>query len=169
MSQLRETFLLQLQDLYDAEHRLLKALPQMAKAAEHTELKAALQDHLRQTKTHIKRLETIFKNLEERPQAKRCQAMQGLIEESNELIKEKMGDAALICAAQKIEHYEIATYGSLHVWARLLEQERTKSLLEETLAEEKITDGKLTWLAEMGINFEESLAEEEEKSMAGAK
>lgn len=169
MSQLRETFLMQLQDLYDAEHRLLKALPQMAKAAEHAELKAALQDHLRQTKTHIKRLETIFKNLEERPQTKRCQAMQGLIEESNELIKEKMGDAALICAAQKIEHYEIATYGSLHVWARLLEQERTKSLLEETLAEEKISDGKLTWLAETGINFEESLAEEEEKSMAGAR
>src|SRR5207248_109784 len=131
MSKLRETFLDELADLYDAEKQLLKALPKMAKAAEHEELKAAFELHLEETEEHVNRLEQVFKVMGESVKAKKCKGMQGLIEEGEENIKEEEGDAALICAAQKVEHYEIASYGSLEAWAKLLEEEQAVELLQE--------------------------------------
>jgi ferritin-like metal-binding protein YciE len=155
MSKLRETFLEELADLYDAERQLIKALPKMAKAAEHDELRAAFESHLHETEEHVNRLEQVFEHFGEKPRARKCKGMHGLIEEGQERIKEKEGDAALICAAQKVEHYEIAAYGSLHSWAKLLEQEDAAELLEETLQEEKATDDKLTETAEETINAQE--------------
>ncbi|HXU78447.1 MAG TPA: ferritin-like domain-containing protein, partial [Methylomirabilota bacterium] len=123
MSKLREVFLDELADLYDAEKQLVKALPKMAKAAEHEDLRTAFESHLEQTEQHVNRLEQVFEQFGEKPRGKKCKAMQGLVEEGQELIKEKEGDAALICAAQKVEHYEIAAYGSLQAWARLMQEE----------------------------------------------
>ena len=150
-------------DVYDAEKQILKALPKMVKAAKHEELKDAFETHLQETERQVERLEEVFGMLEEKPRAKKCKAMQGLIKEGEELIKEDVGDAGLICAAQKIEHYEIATYGSLASWARLLEEEDAADLLEETLDEEKSADEKLTQVAESAINIEESEEGEEEE------
>lgn len=167
MSGLRETFLEELKDLYDAEKQLLKALPKMAKAAQNEELKAAFEQHLEETETHVERLEKVFEAFDEAPKSKKCKAMQGLVEESQDLIKEEEGDAALICAAQKVEHYEIASYGSLRAWAELLEEEDALDLLQETLDEEKATDEKLTEIAETAANPEaeaEEGAEGEEAS-----
>src|SRR4051794_30674709 len=113
MSELRETFLDELKDLYDAEKQLTKGLPKMAKAAESEELKAAFEQHLQETEGHVERLEKVFEIFGEDAKGKKCKAMQGLLEEGKELIEEEAGDAALICAAQKVEHYEIASYGSL--------------------------------------------------------
>lgn len=160
MSKLRETFLNQLMDIYDAEKQLVKALPKVAKAAEHEELKAAFESHLEETEGHVERLEQVFEIIGESAKGKKCQAMAGLLEEGQELIKDEEGDAALICAAQKIEHYEIAGYGCLHTWARLLGEDDAADLLEETLEEERSADEKLTELAESIINVEESEGEE---------
>lgn len=156
MSTLRETFVETLMDTYDAEKQLLKALPRMAKAAEHEELKSGFEEHAQETEQHIERLDQVFEMFEKKPKAKKCKGMQGLIEEALELIKDEAGDAALICAAQKAEHYEIAAYGSLVSWARLMEEDEAADLLEETLEEEKATDEKLTQAAESAINVEES-------------
>src|SRR5688572_19938509 len=156
MSQLRETFLTELADLYDAEKQLLKALPKMAKAAEHEELKEAFEMHLEETQEHVKRLEEVFEFFGQPAKGKKCNAMQGLVEEGEELIRDEEGDAALICAAQKVEHYEIASYGSLYAWATLLEENDAAQLLQETLDEEKAADDKLTEVAEAAINVEES-------------
>ena len=161
MSGLRETFVEELKDLYDAEKQLLKALPKMAKAAEHEELKAAFEDHLQETETHVERLEQVFSIFEETAKGKKCKAMQGLVEEGQDLIDEEEGDAALICAAQKVEHYEIASYGSLRAWAELLDENEAADLLQETLDEEKATDEKLTEIAESAANPEESEGEGE--------
>jgi ferritin-like metal-binding protein YciE len=160
MSGLRDTFVEELKDLYDAEKQLLKALPKMAKAAEHEELKAAFETHLEETETHIQRLEEVFEAFGETAKGKKCKAMQGLIEDGQDLISEEEGDAALICAAQKIEHYEIASYGSLRTWAEMLDETQAVDLLQETLDEEKATDEKLTEIAESAANPEE--AEESE-------
>jgi ferritin-like metal-binding protein YciE len=157
---LRETFLTELKDLYDAEKQLIKALPKMAKAAENNELQAALQAHLQETQGHVERLEQVFEIFGEKASGKKCKGMQGLIEEGEELIEEGEGDAALICGAQKVEHYEIAAYGSLAAWARLMDKTEAADLLEETLDEEKTADRKLTDLAETCANVEE-LEEEE--------
>ncbi|HWQ91499.1 MAG TPA: ferritin-like domain-containing protein [Clostridia bacterium] len=162
MSTLRETLIEEMADVYDAEKQIVKALPKMAKAARHEELRDAFETHLQETERQVERLEEAFEMLGEKPRAKKCKAMQGLIKEGEDMIKEDEGDAALICAAQKIEHYEIATYGSLASWARLLEEEDAADLLEETLDEEKSTDEKLTQVAESAINIEESEEEEEE-------
>src|SRR5437868_8539155 len=135
MSELRETFVEELKDIYDAERQLLKALPKMAKAAQNEELKEAFESHLEETEEHVNRLEQVFKVMGESVKAKKCKAMQGLIEEGEEIIKEEEGDAALICAAQKVENYEIASYGSLEAWAKLLEEGEAVRLLEETLSE----------------------------------
>src|SRR2546423_14020498 len=162
MSELRDTFVEELKDLYDAEKQLLKALPKMAKAAQEEELKEAFDSHLEETKEHVRRLEQVFKIMDEPVKGKKCKAMQGLVEEGEDLIEEEEGDAALICAAQKGEHYEIASYGSLESWARLMEQEDAANLLEETLEEEKAADEKLTEIAETTINPEESRGEERE-------
>src|SRR5690349_23877288 len=109
MSTLRETFLEELEDIYDAEKQILKALPKMTKAAVHDELKQGFENHREETEEHVNRLEQVFEAIGKKAKAKKCKAMLGLIKEGEELIKEKAGDAALICAAQKVEHYEIAT------------------------------------------------------------
>jgi ferritin-like metal-binding protein YciE len=164
MSTLRETFLEQLQDVYDAEQQILKALPKMAKAAQHEELTQMFEQHQEETEGQVERLQQIFELLGEKAKTKKCKGMQGLIKEGEEAIKEEMGDAALIAGAQKVEHYEIATYGSLHSWARLLGEDEAADLLEETLDEEEATDEKLTQIAESAINVEENEgAEGEEK------
>jgi ferritin-like metal-binding protein YciE len=172
MSDLRETFLEELKDLYDAEKQLLKALPKMAKAAKHEELKEAFETHIDETENHIQRLEEVFEVFGQPAKTKKCKAMVGLIEEAQDLIEEEEGDAALICAAQKVEHYEIASYGSLRTWAEMLEETQAVDLLEETLDEEKATDEKLTEIAETAANpeeAEEAEENEEEESPARGK
>lgn len=159
MSQLRETFLEELKDIYDAEKQLVKALPKVAKAAEHEELKHAIEAHLEETEGHVERLEKVFEILGEKASAKKCKAMKGLLEEGEELISEKAGDAALISAAQKVEHYEIAAYGSLASWAKSLGEQEAADLLEETLGEEKEADDKLTSIAEETVNPEQNEGE----------
>ena len=165
MSELREMFLDELADIYDAENQLLKALPKMAEAATDEELQAGFRAHLKETEAQIERLKQVFEILGKPAKGKSCKAMQGLIAEGDELIKEDAGDAALICGAQKIEHYEIAAYGTLCSWARLLEEEDAEELLVTTLDEEKAVDQKLTEIAEDTINIEaaEGEAEEEEE------
>jgi ferritin-like metal-binding protein YciE len=163
MSMLRETFLEELADIYDAEKQLLKALPKMAQAAQHEDLRRAFEEHLEQTEGQVERLEQVFEVIGEEPKGKGCKAMEGMVREGDELIKERKGDAALICAAQKVEHYEIASYGSLQSWARLLGEEEAADLLEETLDEERDTDERLTEVAESAINVEESEEEAEDE------
>ncbi|MEP6662284.1 MAG: ferritin-like domain-containing protein [Verrucomicrobiota bacterium] len=168
MSNLTDTFIEELKDLYDAENQLTKALPKMAEAAQHEELKAGFEEHLEQTRTHIERLEQVFEIFDQTPKRKTCKAMKGLIEEGSDLIDEEAGDAALIAAAQKVEHYEIASYGSLAAWARLLDKEDAVDLLEETLEEEKETDAKLTEIAESAANpDQDEESEEDEEAVAG--
>jgi ferritin-like metal-binding protein YciE len=165
MSELRDMFLDELSDIFDAESQLLKALPKMAEAAADEELQEGFRAHLKETEGHVERLRQVFEQLEKPTKGKTCKAMQGLIAEGEELISQDAGDAALICAAQKIEHYEIATYGTLSAWARLLEEDDAEELLVTTLDEEKAVDQKLTELAEETINVEaaEGEAEEEEE------
>jgi len=155
---LRDAFEEELKDVLSAEKQLVKALPKMAKAATNEDLKAGFEEHLEQTKVHVERLEKVFELLDKTPRAKKCKAMEGLIEEGSEIMEEDMEpevmDAMLIGAAQKVEHYEIATYGTLVTWARQLGMEDAASILHETLDEEKDTDMKLTELAETGINAE---------------
>jgi len=155
MSKLNETFLSGLSDIYDAEKQLLKALPKMAQAAENESLKAGFETHLKETQEHVSRLDQIFESLDEKPEAKTCKAMKGLIEEGSEVIEEEEGDAALIAAAQKVEHYEIAAYGSLKAWAEVLGEDEAVQLLEQTLTEEKATDEKLNEVAST-VNQEEN-------------
>jgi ferritin-like metal-binding protein YciE len=148
---LEDLFVHELRDVLDAERQLLKALPKMAKSATSEELKAAFEEHASVTEKQVGRLETIFKSLDKAARGKHCPGMEGLIAEGDELMKEEEAgaplDAALICAAQKVEHYEIAAYGSLATYARLLGQNDAVELLEATLAEEKETDEKLTAIA----------------------
>jgi ferritin-like metal-binding protein YciE len=154
---LNDLFLHELKDLYDAEKQLLKALPKMAKAANYEQLAAAFTEHRDQTEAHVERLEQIFELLEKPARGKKCKGMEGLIEEGSALTEEDAQpavlDAGLIAAAQKVEHYEIASYGTLATYAKLLGLDQAVQLLEETLAEEKEADEKLTDLASQ-INFE---------------
>jgi ferritin-like metal-binding protein YciE len=140
----------------------VKALPKMAKASASAELRQGFETHLAETVNHVERLKQVFESIGETARAKTCKAMEGLVEEGSEIIKEdadpEVKDAALIAAAQKVEHYEIATYGTLITWANLLGHEQASSLLSETLEEEKATDQKLTELAEATVN--ESAASE---------
>jgi ferritin-like metal-binding protein YciE len=151
MENLDELFEHALRDTLDAERQLLKALPKLAKAATSEELQTAFENHKAQTEEQIGRLETIFKSLDKTARGKHCPGMEGLITEGDELIKEEEPgvtlDAALIGAAQKAEHYEIAAYGTLASYARLLGMDEAVELLETTLAEEKETDEKLTGIA----------------------
>ena len=163
MNTLRETFLRELADIYDAEKQLIKALPKMAKAAQNDQLREGFEEHLEQTQEHVQRIEQVFEHFGEKAKGRKCQAMAGLLEEGQELIKDKAGDAALICAAQKVEHYEIATYGSLKSWAEFLDESDALDLLEETLEEEKSTDDKLTEIAETVVNESESDQDEGEQ------
>ena len=144
MSKLRDSFVDELRDLLDAEKQLLKALPKMAKAAENEELQTAFEKHQKETEGQIKRLEQVFKEFGETARGKKCKGMEGLIEEAKELIEEEEGDAALIAAAQKSEHYEISAYGTLAAWAKALGEQKAQKLLAQTLEEEKATDEKLT-------------------------
>ena len=148
----------ELKDLYSAETQLLKALPKMAKAATHEELKAGFTEHLEQTKGHVQRLEQIGESLELQLTGHKCKAMEGLVAEGSDLISEDaedaVRDAGLIGAAQRVEHYEIAAYGTARALARCLGHDEAADLLGETLEEEKATDEKLTELAESAINAE---------------
>lgn len=158
MQDLQDLFLDNLKDLYNAEKQLLRALPKMAKAAENEELRMAFQTHKEETQGHIERLEQIFHRLGKRPAGKTCKAMQGLIEENKELMEEDAEpdvlDAGMIVGAQKVEHYEIAGYGSMVEWAKLLGDKESAQLLAQTLDEEEKTDKKLTQLARKSINIE---------------
>jgi len=162
MDSLKELYVEELKDLWSAETQSTKALPKMVKAASNPKLKKAFNTHLKQTERHIKRLERIFKELDESPRGKKCVGMEGLVKEAQELIKEKpeaeVLDAGLIAAAQHVEHYEMAGYGCVRTWARQMGEDRQAELLQETLDEEEQTDRLLTELAESEINVE---AEEE--------
>lgn len=169
MSVLREAFVDELKDLLDAERQLLKALPKMARAAENEQLRAAFTEHEEQTRRQIVRLGDVFEAFEEEGQGKRCKGMEGLIEEAEELIEEEEGDAALIAAAQKAEHYEIAAYGTLAAWAVALGQEQAAMVLRETLEEERETDKRLTTIAQSVVNSMESQKDSEEEEEGEAK
>ena len=153
----------ELKDLYSAENQLLKALPKMAKAADSQELKKAFTTHLKQTEGQVKRLEKVMKKLGESPKGKKCKAMEGLIEEAKEVLEEDyepaLRDLALIVAAQKVEHYEIAGYGSARTLAELVEEQDVADLLQQTLDEEGETDKLLTQIAET-INVGASAVDE---------
>ena len=148
---LRRLYMEQLKDIHSAESQLLKALPKLAKAARSQDLRQGFEKHLEQTKAHVERLEQIFSALDENPKGKKCMGMQGLIEEGEEVIKEESAtgalDAGLIAAAQRVEHYEIAAYGSVRAFAKLLGDDDSVNLLQQTLDEEKETDKKLTELS----------------------
>jgi ferritin-like metal-binding protein YciE len=162
---LRELFIDELRDLYDAENRLVKALPKMAKASNSDELRSGIEQHLEQTKEHVERLKQVLTQLGEKPSGKKCAGMVGILQEGEELLGEDYDgallDAAIISAAQRVEHYEIAAYGCVHAWAQELGEEDAADLLEKTLNEEKETDEKLTELAEQ-INASANEGVEEE-------
>jgi ferritin-like metal-binding protein YciE len=167
---LRELYVEQLKDLYSAEQQLIKALPKMAKAASSEELKTAFEDHLNQTRQQAQRIETIFEEMDEKPTGKKCKAMEGLVKEGAEVIEEDMEDslkdAALIAAAQRVEHYEIAGYGCVKAYATRLGDEKAASLLEQTLEEEKKADELLNGIAEE-LNLE--VPQEEASEVSGKK
>lgn len=165
LQSLENAFVDELRDILSAERQLVKALPQMAKGANSDELRMAIEQHLEETKTHVERLEDVFRSLELSPRAKKCEAMEGLVEEGSSLLEEdgapEVLDALIIAAAQKVEHYEIATYGTLCTWAKLLGHETALKLLKQTLNEEEVTDQKLTDIA-MHVN-ESAMAPVEEE------
>jgi ferritin-like metal-binding protein YciE len=162
LESLHDLYVDELRDLYNAENQLLKALPKMAKAASDPGLRAAFEEHLAVTRGQVDRLDRIFKRLGERATGKKCMAMEGLIDEGKEMMEEDAPpavlDAALIAAAQRVEHYEMAGYGCVRTYARLLGYDDAADLLQETLDEEGDADKALTELAETVINVE---AEEE--------
>ncbi len=161
---LRELYVQELKDLYDAENQITKALPKMMKQASSDELRSALEEHLEITKEQARRIEQIFENMGEKLKAQKCKGMQGVIEEGNELLREAededVRDAGIIASAQKVEHYEIASYGTVRTYAQLLGEEEAVQLLQETLDEEKEADQKLNGLAE-DINVEAAGGESE--------
>lgn len=158
LDDLQKLFVHELKDLYSAENQLLKALPKMEKAAENKELKQAFAGHRKETEGHVQRLETIFETLDYKPGGQKCVGMEGLLKESSEILNEGMPadvkDAALIAAAQRVEHYEIAGYGVARTYAEKLGDYEAADLLQKTLNEEGLADQKLTRLAERNINFE---------------
>ena len=158
-SSLLEFFTDALKDIYWAEKHLVKALPKMKKAATSEELQEAIENHLEETKGHVERLEEVFELLEVKPQAKKCDAMAGILEEGDGIVDETEDgsatrDVGIILAAQKVEHYEIATYGGLTQLAKTLGRDDIAEILHETLSEEKAADELLTSIAESGVNYE---------------
>jgi len=155
---LKTLYIDELKDLYNAENQLVKALPKMAKAASSEELQDAFEKHLEQTKSHVDRLEEVFEEIGEKPKGKTCKAMKGLIAEGSEILKEdgeeSVIDAGIIVAAQKVEHYEIASYGSVRTFAQLLGKDRSADLLQRTLDEESEANEVLNKLAEDIVNPE---------------
>lgn len=170
LDSLQSLFLDELKDIYHAEKQLVKALPRLAKTASAPELKQAFTDHLRETEGQVKRLERVFQELGQTPRAKKCEGMAGLVEEGKKIMEEDgeeaVIDAALIAAAQRVEHYEIAAYGCVCTYAEMLGYDEAHELLGQTLDEEETTDERLTALAESVINVEaeEGSGEEEEAS-----
>jgi ferritin-like metal-binding protein YciE len=162
---LRDLYLEQLQDLYNAEQQLIKALPKMAKAANSKELKAAFEEHLEVTRGHAERIETICEQMGKKASGKKCKAMEGLVKEGSEVIDEDMPDelkdAALIAAAQRVEHYEIAGYGCVRAYANKLGDEEAANLLGQTLEEEKEADETLNGIAEQ-LNLDAGSVETDE-------
>jgi ferritin-like metal-binding protein YciE len=167
---LRDLFIDELRDLYDAENRLVKAIPKMAKAAESDDLRSGFEHHLEQTKEHVERLKKVLTSLDEKPTAKKCPGMAGIVQEGDEMMEEdyegSVKDAALISAAQRVEHYEIAAYGCVHRWAQELGENEAAAILEKTLNEEKETDAKLTQLAQQ-INASANSQGVEDKETEG--
>lgn len=155
---LRKLYVEELKDLHSAERQIIQALPKMVKKASHQQLKAAFEEHLEVTRKQLERLEQIFERLGKRAAGKKCKGMEGLIEEGKEMMGEDMEpdvlDAALISIAQKVEHYEIAGYGTVRSYARLLGEREAERLLQQSLDEEGLADKKLTQLAESSINVE---------------
>ena len=168
MSNLQDLWVENLKDLYSAENQILKALPKAAKKIENEELRSALEQHVEETQGHVERLEQIMEKLGEKPGGKKCHGMEGLLEEAKELMSEdaepEVLAAGLIVDCQKVEHYEIAGYGSAVTFAKLLGNEEAARLLGQTLDEEKATDQKLTAIAESSINIEAASGEESEES-----
>jgi len=168
MNDLQDLMVENLKDLYSAETQLMKALPKVAKAVENEELRGALQMHLKQTEGHAKRLEQILKSMGEKPGGKKCKAMEGLIEENKEMLEEDAApdvmDAGLIVGCQKVEHYEIAGYGSAVTFAKLLGNDEAARLLAQTLDEEERADKKLSEIAESSINLQAAEGGEEEET-----
>jgi len=159
MTSLDELYVDQLKDLYSAESQLIKALPKMAKAAGSSDLRNAFEEHLNQTKHQAERIERIFSERGNgSPKGKKCVAMEGLIEEGKEIMQEDMEeavmDAGLIAAAQKVEHYEIASYGTVRAWAQQMGYDRDADLLQQTLEEESTANEKLTQIAESHVNVQ---------------
>jgi len=158
MESLRDLYIDQLKDLYSAENQLIKALPKMAKAASDDQLRTAFETHLEETRGHAERLQQIFEKLGARPTGKKCKAMEGLVAEGKEMMEEdaepEVMDAGLIAAAQRIEHYEIAGYGTVRTYAELLGDKEAARLLQQTLDEEGKTDKMLTQIAEDTINVQ---------------
>ena len=172
MKTLKDLFLAELADMYDAEHRIIKALPKLAKTATCEKLKEAFLSHLEETKGHVTKLEKAFKSFGETPKAKKCEATVGLLKEGDEIAAANKGEptinAALISAGQKVEHYEIASYGCLHEWAGLLENKEAATLIEEILDEEKAADKKLMELARASSNEEALCGCDKNESENGA-
>jgi ferritin-like metal-binding protein YciE len=164
MESLEDLYVAELKDLFSAENQLVKALPKMAKAATSKQLKQGFQHHLKQTKEHVARLKKVFAELDAAPGGKKCKAMEGLIKEGQEVIQEdaepEVKDAALIAAAQRVEHYEIAGYGCVRTYAKILGRQKAADLLQQTLDEEAQTDETLSELAE-DINLEADEADDE--------
>ncbi len=156
VANLQDLFMETLKDVYYVEKKLVKELPKMIKKASSPQLKDAISGHLEETQIHVTRIEDIFTALNKKPVAKKCEALEGLLEEAEEVIEDvkdpKTLDAALISSAQTVEHYEIARYGTLARWAVELGHDDVTSILEETLAEEKAADSKLTKIAESAVN-----------------
>lgn len=173
-STLHDAFIEELRDTYDAEKQLTKALPKLAKAAANPQLRQAFEAHLAETQQQIARLEQVFASIEEKPRGKHCDGIAGIIEEGKSVMEEDFDDqtmdACLIAAGQRVEHYEMAAYGTLVAWAQALGHTEAASLLEENLNEEKAADEKLTGLAEGGINQQAVAAggdeEDEEEPVA---
>ena len=172
LNTLKQLYIEELRDLHSAENQLLKALPKMAKGVSSEELKLAFENHLDQTKVHVERLEEIFERLDETPKGKTCQAMRGLVEEGSEILEEdgeeSVLDAGIIAAAQKVEHYEIASYGTVRTFAQLLGEDEAAELLQETLDEEGEADKLLTQLAQEIVN-PEALLEDAETETTGSR
>jgi ferritin-like metal-binding protein YciE len=165
---LKEVYIAELKDLYDAENRLVKAIPKMAKAASSEKLRSGFEEHLEQTRGHVDRLKEILDAMGEKAGGKKCAGMTGIVKEGEEIMEEdfegEVMDAALISAAQRVEHYEIAAYGCVRTWAELLGENEASALLEKTLEEEKETDQKLTELAEqINVQAKASSGEEEDE------
>ena len=178
---LHDAFVDELRDTYDAEKQLIKALPKMARSATHPELKEAFTAHLEETRGQVERLESVFASLDEKVKGKHCDGIAGIIEEGKSIMEEEFDDATmdacLIAAGQRAEHYEMAAYGTLVAWAKIMGHDEAAELLEQNLEEEKAADEKLSSLAEDGINQEAADSaheagdedDEEEKDEAPAK